>query len=243
MEYSLHVLSLLLTLITNDSSVLAQGGTVTALNDKPPIVMQSESISIDVGRATVDANFVFRNPSRQAATVTFGFPEEGGGDIIPPSGNRQTWFKSFRSWVDGNEVQTLLRTSTNNDDLSYQNWWTKTVTFAPNQTRRVRNLYVTQHGSNTMSHRFLTYILASGAPWSGPIGSAEIKADFSRIPAGALYTARPQTFSRVGHTLIWRKTNFEPTPEDNIILIYLPADASPELKEAFRNEFEITYRR
>lgn len=204
-------LALLLAVALNDSAVLGVGGTVTALEDKTPVRMVSEHVKVDFGSRTVEAEFVFRNGSATAEQVLMGFPEEGSGDIQPPSGERGSYFESFQSWVDGQPAKTeLWKAEASVEEQFYKQWWTKTVSFAPGQTRRVRNLYRTRYSSDTVAHRRLYYVLGTGKPWAGTIGSAKVVFDVSAVRKGALMVSDPPHHRRSGDSLVWEFKDFEP---------------------------------
>jgi len=133
--------------------------------------MVRERIDIHMGQRKVNAEFLFQNTANAPTRVLMGFPEEGGGDIEVPGPNRSTWFKSFRSWVDGEPVAVQRRPS-EGDDMFYKQWWTKEVTFAARQERTVRNEYVTTLGGSATGISWLTYVLSTGRPWQGTIGEA-----------------------------------------------------------------------
>ncbi|MBS1715072.1 MAG: DUF4424 family protein [Armatimonadetes bacterium] len=194
----------------NDGAVVGVGGTVTALDEGTRVRMASELVTIDYAKRKVSTDFVFRNDG-EATTVLMGFPEEGGGDIQIPTAPRKTYFESFSSWVDGKPVETALKVAESNaDEQFYKQWWTKSVVFEAGQTRRVRNEYVTQYGSNTMSIDWLTYVLGTGRTWAGTIGSAKVVADISGVPKGSFVVSNPKYHRRSGNKIVWEFRDFEP---------------------------------
>ncbi len=208
-----------LALALNDSAVMGVGGTVSALDTTTPVRMVRERIDIHMGQRKVNAEFLFQNTANAPTRVLMGFPEEGGGDIEVPGPNRSTWFKSFRSWVDGEPVAVQRRPS-EGDDMFYKQWWTKEVTFAARQERTVRNEYVTTLGGSATGISWLTYVLSTGRPWQGTIGEAVITVDLAGIPRNAWIGARPANYVRQGDKLVWVKRNFEPAEDEEVVVAY-----------------------
>lgn len=229
------VLALLVAL--NDSSVMAVGGTVTCLDDLTSVAMVSEKINVNYAARHVDTSFVFKNTSTAPVDVTMGFPEEGYGDVQTPDGPSKSWFEAFKSWVDGQPVQVTLKRS-DEDDMMYRQWWVKEVTFKGGQQRLVRNAYVTKYSSSTNMDAGLTYVLGSGRPWQGKIGSAVITFDMAGLKRGTSYFASPKPTRKTGTKLVWEYKNFEPVENMGITVRHLlPVGKDvPQPKEPFEGE-------
>jgi hypothetical protein len=205
----------LFALAANDSSVVGVGGAVTSFDPSTPVRMLRESVTVDYAKAAVTTEFVFENPG-PTTTVTMGFPEEGWGDIGEPG---RSWFRSFKSWVDGKEVKTELWPDAS-DDGTYKFWWTKEVGFPAGRERRVRNDYTTRHGGNVEQVEWLTYVLRTGAPWAGTIGRAKVVFDVSGIPDGTVMSAHPMYHRRSGDLLVWEWHDFEPTTAHDVTVFH-----------------------
>ncbi len=172
----------------NDGGI-AWGGSPKLLSNHPSVAMQSEVITMNVGKekTTVDCRFVFKNYGR-ATTVRMGFPDEGSGDLNRAEEvdiNVPDWrktkplstFSSFKSWVNGVPVQTKLVRS---DEIA-KSWHTKAVRFPTSSTRRVRDLYTVPVGGQIATHGFhsqTSYVLHTGASWRGAIGRSEVIVNF-----------------------------------------------------------------
>lgn len=201
---------MLLILGLNDSAVLGVGGTVQAMEEHSPIRMEREHIELDFAKRKVAAEFVFVNAG-SATNVLMGFPEEGSGDIEVPGRTTDSYFESFRSWVDGEPAKTeLWRHDWDPESQVYKQWWTKTVWFAEGQRRKVRNEYVTQYSSDTVARQRMYYILGTGKPWAGTIGHAKIVVDVSGVKKGELMCSEPRHHRRSGDSLVWEFRDFEP---------------------------------
>lgn len=174
----------------NDGGI-AWGGSPKLLSNHPSIAMQSEVITMTVGKenVTVDCRFVFKNSGR-ATTVRMGFPDEGAGDMDRDEDadtSNSAWkktrpqsaFTSFKSWVNGVPIKTELIRS----DNPSQNWHAKTVYFPATSTRTVRDLYTVPLGGQIARYGYYQqafYTLHTGASWRGSIGRSEIVVRFLR---------------------------------------------------------------
>lgn len=214
--------------IFNDSSVVGLGGTVTALENNTTVRMVSEQVDINYTTRKIQTNFIFKNEG-PATKVLMGFPEEGDGDIQVPNSKTPSYFEKFESWVDGVKTKCELWIGErNSDEQFYKQWWTKTVEFKAGQTRRVANNYITQYGSNTYGIKWLSYVLGTGKPWAGKIGSAKVIADISGLKKGTFFVTQPKFTRRSGNNVIWEFKNFEPEDEHFEINI-----GAVEVEEAF----------
>ncbi|MCC6402634.1 MAG: hypothetical protein IT207_01350 [Fimbriimonadaceae bacterium] len=202
------MIALLVLAAWNDSAVIGVGGTVEAFDTATKVRMASEHIEVDFARRKVYADFSFHNLG-EATTVTMGFPEEGTGDIQPPTPAKPTHFISFESWVDHRPVKTELWRG-DIHEMYYKQWWIKSVDFAAGQTRRVRNVYVTQYSSDIMTIERMTYVLGTGRPWQGSIGSAKVVFDIGGVPEGDLMLVSPRPTRRSKNLLVYEFKDFEP---------------------------------
>lgn len=169
----------------NDGGI-AWGGSPKLLSNHPTIAMQSEVITMNVGKenVTVDCRFVFKNYGR-ATTVRMGFPDEGSGDTPHEAAYEEggkndkplAAFTTFKSWVDGVRVKTQLIGS-GDPALS---WHAKSVYFPAFSTRIVRDLYTVPVGGQIGGRYYYhqtSYTLHTGASWRGAIRRSEIIVNF-----------------------------------------------------------------
>ncbi len=195
-----------------DDGGLSFGGSPRLLSGHPSVSMQSEIVTMAVGSETVkvDCLFVFRNDG-PACAVRMGFPDEGRGSEDPDEEGVDTshppkgTFTSYVSYVDGARVPTqIVRAGTPGNF-----WHTKTVRFAANSTRRVRDVYtlgtggqIAAMGNGEYSETY--YILHTGASWHGPIGRAELDITFAPgavrgpihlVPLSAVKDNEPQNYN------------------------------------------------
>jgi len=154
----------------NDTSIAPIGGTATPLNHEHLYVaMVRETIHIDLYKDNYEtrAEFIFTNHG-EARDVLMGFPERGGGMDGP---QKTSLFEGFSSTVDGIPIATK-RVRATEDYLSYEAYWTKTVPFGKNQTRRVQVRYRSTYGAG------IDGVLAAydftGGNWLGKVSESVV---------------------------------------------------------------------
>lgn len=184
------------------------------------VEMVSADIRIRVPECAVTVTYKFKNTAKRT-TVTMGFPEEGQDAYL--DAQHKTWFKSFKSWVDGKPTPALVQKVDDPDvdaDLGYKVWWVKKVDFAEGQTRTVKNEYVSQHGSDAVPRHFFQYIVHTARTWKGPIGQLRIEFDTSGFGMGTHYGFGMKPHKTTGSTHAWYWANFEPTEENDIAVFW-----------------------
>jgi len=213
------------------------------LDAHPSVSMQSEVVKMVIhwNRVDTEAAFVFVNHGK-ACKVNMGFPDFGLGAYAHLRKQPVTMFKDFHSFVDGKPVETKLVLG---QRLGEQ-WRTKTVSFAENGKRAVREVYTTKLGGAAERGRPLAlacYLLHTGASWTGNIGTATILVTFdpdSEVAAplnvlfddkgglaaqelenqagkpGGVLAAGPSAPSIQGRTLRFEMRNWRPSGWDDI---------------------------
>lgn len=161
-----------------DDGWVGNGGTPGLMKGKHPTIrMADETVRIYVGKkyTTVECIFHFVNEG-PATSVKMGFPdydELRDEDVDKPT----SVFKKYNSWVDGKAIKCQF------EGVKYGEYWqTKTVAFAANQRRTVRDRYTVLTGTGAETGRvymrYADYILETGNTWHGPIGKATIEVEF-----------------------------------------------------------------
>jgi hypothetical protein len=202
------------TLRPDDAAIQGVGGAVERLGKESNVRMLSETVLMKLPSCVVEANFTFQNEG-DTATVLMGFPEDGYN--VAPTRKRPTFFRSFKSFVDGAEVRTgVLPRKSNDEGEAYRQWWVKSVPFEKGQIHKVRNVYQSYAGASASDAVFANYIMDTGATWKGKIGYAKIVVDISALKKGTGFTAYPKGFKRQGNTLVWVWKDLEPTVDHNI---------------------------
>jgi len=197
------------------------GGTVGLLKDEhPDVVMESERVIADLypDRAEVDCQFQFHNTGK-AQTVLMGFPDERGDEAL----------HHFRAYLDGQRlaVRRVRGASLRpGRPVRGPDWYTKRVYFAAGQRRLVRDTYWQGYNEalprTGRDHQFI-YLLWTGRPWKGPIGTADIIVRLHLGPDQRAFNAVIYLWSNGGRQdghlaptersaarLSWHLENYEP---------------------------------
>ncbi len=166
-------------------SIGPQGGTIYPENNEH-IEMLEEEVIYDEATGQFITTFLFRNTSGEAQSVIIGFPVAPSEDSelfysnnIPSDDELMNEIKNtfkFETWVDEEYISRELWEIGKGNKYKFA--FTTTVTFKPNQIRKVVNRFnqgFGYGGSNTGSNfSRIMYILRTGAFWKGNIGKAKI---------------------------------------------------------------------
>lgn len=196
----------------NDTALGAVGGALQPMKQHPSIVMVSEDVRLKVGYTqnrpdgyvTVNCRFIFRNTGAPT-TVKMGFPEDHEGEF--------SGFDYFKSKADGKPVPVRHVATRHGEYDPYRDWWVKEVRFDKGQTRIVEDSYAGPLGGASNGFQEAIYVLETGRPWRGRIGKAVVTAE---LPECRTALPSPKGFRWTGSTVQWVRTNWEPTPADNI---------------------------
>lgn len=158
---------------------------------------------------SVDCIFVLSNEG-QADSVTIGFPESSGGATGPRP------FTSFRSYMDGHELDCIRQRGEGCGASCDLYWWTKRVFFAAGQTSVIRDQYEAplgrSIGDSTGNFVHFEYSLWTGSSWAKTIGSGVIVLTVSpcdSLAAQARSWGLP-TSERTACEYRWHITDAEP---------------------------------
>ncbi|MBS1711917.1 MAG: DUF4424 family protein [Armatimonadetes bacterium] len=212
--------SFALALILNDTSFSAVSGTPRPMGNTSAVEMVSADIRIKVPSCEVTVVYKFRNTGKKES-VTMGFPEEGQDAYL--DSKQKTWFKSFKSWVDGKPTPVLVQKVDDpsvESDLGYKVWWVKKVDFEPGQTRTVKNEYASNYGTDANPRRFFQYIVHTARTWKGPIGQLRIEVDTSGFVRGTHFGLPKKPHKVTGTKFAWFYTEIEPTEADDIAVYW-----------------------
>ena len=70
------------------------------------------------------------------------------------------------------------------------------------------------------NERFFTYLLSTGANWKGTIGNVQIIVNLKDIEIDSIISKQPNNFEISNKQLTWIFSDFEPTTNDDIKIIY-----------------------
>jgi hypothetical protein len=184
--------------------------------------MVREDIFVKLPDGTVEARFVFKNEG-PATTIQMGFPEESYNVGKMKSGQKSR-FKYFKSWIDGKAVSVARKTASPRGSEDYRElyWWVKDVSFKAGETKVILNRYKTTPGGSYVDggYQEVTYIVSTGAPWKGTIGTANITFELGPKARKLYPKATSKGYKRSGNRLVWKFKNFEPQEKDNLTVAW-----------------------
>lgn len=250
---------LLPTTFADEAWLGGTGSNASSPNGQSPdIQMVNETINLEIhppisyepfdstmpkagGYTNVDVQYLFKNHSNTAVTVKMGFPEtcresfncshESDPDLQPNS----TILNEFKAFLNGQEIAVTFEEGTRDPETyTTTNWYTSSVTFAPNEEKTIRNTYWITH-SHYKYDSWTNYTLETGATWKGVIEEVNVIAKLIP-PAGGvefspynLVTVTPDgfTYDFANNSIRWKLKNLEPTSDHNIQINYLRPNESP----------------
>jgi len=195
----------------DDGWVGVNSGLVSLLDgEEEHIAMRSARVKVDMTPETawVECDFVFENTG-PAKAVLMGFPETEAVALEGEGGR----LRDFRSWVDGQRVETAWRPGTSRDGEGI-GWHTKEVHFAAGQTRLVRDTYQAKYGGSVVGDTFFYYPMHTGASWQGPIGLMEVTVRLRDFEGKTISDIRPEPYERTGDSIRWTFRDIEPGQDD-----------------------------
>ena len=202
----------------NDGAIVNVGGGVRLMDEHPSVHLYSEFVHAWVSNDEVKVECVFFLwNDGPATTVTIGFPNNSYGADV--EGSRP--FRSFRSFVNGDSTAVVPMPDVDYQSYGdYRTWMVKTVEFAEQEVKCIRNEYTSSpgHDASTPPNYFFEYILLTGGHWAGPIEVAEIVVTLEDIPPDAVQHISPSWYDRSGNEIRWHyggpKDETRPTMED-----------------------------
>lgn len=223
------------------------GGTVYTMlypedaNTFKKIQMQQERIFIQLykGFAVVKGTYVFKNTTNEHLQFKMGYPINGiysGGEndlnqIILDSLSRFKINANNRWLTLEQENHPEINTNTQNINAFSDNWKVWQMQFAPNEIQKVEVYFIVntneariRKGYNIEKRNAFIYLLESGSVWKNNIEKGEFyiqlmdgltPKEVQGISAGFDFKFNAQYKIFAG-----KKTNFAPTPKDNLIINY-----------------------
>jgi hypothetical protein len=208
-------------MMMNDTSFSARSGNPKPMNDSSPVEMRSADIRVKIPSCEVTVTYSFKNTGAKSEMAIMGFPEEGYDAYLDKE--NKTWFKSFKSWVDGKSTPVLVQKvddPANDPDFGYSVWWVKTIDFKAGQVRSVKNVYVSQPGGDSMPRNFFEYIVHTAKSWKGPIGKIRLELDASGLAKGTKYATKAKPHKVDGDKLAWFWTNLDPDETNDLFVAW-----------------------
>lgn len=187
------------------------------------VIMESEEITIDLEKNTVECIFVFHNTGK-SKEVFMGFPgkldESRGGEF---SEAVDLELGNFKTFVEGKELPVTCEKGIENhtdetlEALRYSEWFTFTVPFQADEKVTVHNTYNFRPSYDSMGYIYTGYVLQTGALWKGSIGSAKVTFKLGKIQPYQIEELGPGGFIFVGDDLVWERNDFEPRYDLNLL--------------------------
>ena len=183
------------------------------------VIMEAEEIVVDLEKNSVECIFVFHNTGK-SKNVYMGFPgklnhEEDG---LTHEANLQ--LSNFKTFVKGKELKVTREKTSNltmsnsigiSDTLNYSEYFTFTVPFKADEKLTVRNTYDFNPTYDSIGYVSSGYVLKTGAMWKESIGSAKVTFKLGSIQPYQISRLRPSGFKFVENTLVWERSDFEPS--------------------------------
>ena len=218
------------------------------------VQMQEEKIYIQLykGYAVVKGTYKMVNTTKEKLSFKMGYPINGiynGGE----SDLNQVQLDSiYKFKVKSNSKELLIDKAAFDDSdnvivFNDENWLTWQMDFLPNQTNNVEvyfivntNLGQVTKGYNKKETNTFIYLLESGSVWKQPIAKGdfiiELKdnlkvEDIDGISNHFNFKKHPTL-----NILFGNKTNFSPTPNDNLIITYFKTLESFNFENILTNE-------
>ena len=223
------------------------GGTVYTMlypedaNTFKKVQMQQERIFIQLykGFAVVKGTYVFKNTSNEYLQFKMGYPINGiysGGEndlnqIILDSLS-QFKIKANNRWLTLEEEKyTEINTNAQNINAFSDNWKVWQMLFAPNEIQKVEVYFIVntneariRKGYNIEKRNAFIYLLESGSVWKNNIEKGEfyIQLMDGLTPENVqgISNGFGFKFNTQYQIFAGQKTNFTPTPKDNLIINY-----------------------
>lgn len=223
------------------------GGTVYTMlypedaNTFKKVQMQQERIFIQLykGFAVVKGTYVFKNTTNEHLQFKMGYPINGiysGGEndlnqIILDSLS-QFKIKANNKWLSlEKENHPEINTNTQNINAFSDNWKVWQMQFAPNEIQKVEVYFIVntneariRKGYNIEKRNAFIYLLESGSVWKNNIEKGEfyIQLMDGLTPENVqgISNGFGFKFNTQYQIFAGQKTNFSPTPKDNLIINY-----------------------
>ena len=205
------------------------------------VQMQEERIYMQLykGYAVVKGTYRFRNTTQENLNFKMGYPVNGiyyGGAIDLNRVNLDS-LSSFKIKTNGNWLTLLKEThpELNNDYKnpvpSDDNWMVWEMNFAPQESQTVEVYFIVntneasvQRGYNIEKRNAFIYLLESGSVWHQPIEKGHFYIQLMNSLTFKNIQGISQGFGFQYHEknriLFGAKTNFSPTPKDNLVVTY-----------------------
>lgn len=202
------------------------------------VQMQNETIFIQLykGFAVVKGTYEMVNTSVDSLKFTMGYPVNGiyqGGEVHLNQVRLDSLYK-FKIKTNGKEQsinQQKIGDSNQTQTFQNENWLTWEITFHPKENKQVEVYFlvntneagITKGYTNERKNAFI-YLLESGSVWKQPIEQGnfivELKDNLKLEDISGISSHLNFQTTTSETILVGTKSNFSPTPKDNLIITY-----------------------
>lgn len=242
------------------------GGTVYTMlypedaNTFKKVQMQQERIFIQLykGFAVVKGTYVFKNTSNEYLQFKMGYPINGiysGGandlnQIILDSLS-QFKIKANNRWLTlEDENHPEINTNSQNINAFSENWKVWQMNFSPKEIQRVAVYFIVntneakiRKGYDIEKRNAFIYLLESGSVWKDKIKKGEFYIQLMNglTPENVHGVSEGFGFKFNSQYQIFagQKTNFSPTPKDNLIINYSEFNENFSFENAIKQTNEL----
>ncbi len=201
------------------------------------VQMQQERIYIQLykGFAVVKGTYLFRNTTDEALNFKMGYPVNGiysGGDAelnqVTLDSLSQFKIRAKNKWL---LLQEKPNREYDNIIAFSDNWKVWEMSFAPNESQTVEVYFIVntneagvRSGYNKKRKNAFIYLLESGSVWHQPIekGNFYVQLMDGLTPKDVqgLSSGFSFRYNEIHQLYSGTKTNFSPTPKDNLVATY-----------------------
>src|SRR5690606_31035382 len=215
------------------------------------VQMQQERIYIQLykGYVVVKGGYLFRNTTNEKLNFKMGYPVNGiyyGGGIdlneVTLDSLSSFKIKANDSWLPLlKENHPELNNDYKSPVPSGDNWIVWQMTFAPEETQTVEVYFIVntnnaqvRQGYNTEQRNAFIYLLESGSVWKNPIEKGSFYVQLMDGLTAENVQGISQGFgfryNETNKVYFGTKTNFSPTPKDNLVVTYYKHDENFSFK-------------
>ena len=201
------------------------------------VQMQQERIYIQLykGYAVVKGEYIFKNTTSEKLNFKMGYPVNGiySGGSVDLNQVQIDSLNSFKIKVNNSWLPLVEEPNKEYGKINSfsDNWKVWQMDFLPDETKTVQVYFIVNTNNGTVSKSYnrerknaFIYLLESGSVWKNPIekGSFYVQLMDGLIPEningisqgfGFRYNETYQLYAGA-------KTNFSPTPKDNLVVTY-----------------------
>lgn len=220
------------------------------------VQMQEEQIYIQLykGFAVVKGTYLFKNTSTDMLQFKMGYPVNGiysGGsdrlNHILLDSLSAFKIKSNKLWLP---LENKVHQPANHEDeriISFSdNWRVWSMYFLPEESQHVTVYFIVStnqagvhEGYNRDPKNAFIYLLESGNVWHQPIENGQfyvqLMNDLKRKDVHGIAQGFDFQFNEAQRTFYGQKTNFSPTPNDNLVVTYAEEDEAFDFNSVLEN--------